>query len=276
MKITKKVLKQLIKEEIEDEQWLTRHARELPSRPGPDRDRRSARTYKEFGPEGSPGFVEHLEALATAVIDGIARKRRWLPEGEGIPWYHAYDRIHEYSLWSPGAQAMLDVVQPHWEKRNRPPGKTKEIRHHIDSSTWPEGSELSPARRRTVRDALLETRKKITKQGAHNVKITKNKLKALIKEELNIFNEQEDEMTFPPDEIVVEPGERGHPDNTALADWIRENIEIASAWEDIMSDVQTLEREGPANFEEIARDVVLTSEIIVDSLQELISILRQG
>jgi hypothetical protein len=108
------------------------------------------------------------------------------------------------------------------------------------------------------------------------VKITKSALKQLIKEELNVFNEQEDEMTFPPDEVVVEPGERGHPDNTALADWIRENIKLAEAWEDIMSDVQTLEREGPANFEEIARDVVLTSEIIVDSLQELISILRQG
>ena len=296
MKITKQRLKQIIKEEIEDEQRLTRHARKLPSRPGPGRDRRysgrdsggnitwepavdvsrAEETYKEFGPEGSPGFVEHLEALATAVIDGIARKRRGLPEGEGIPWYHAYDRIHEYSRWSPGAQAMLDVVQPHRAKSDDALQHAQPAGINVPN---PDDSLLSPAQQERLRKMLPESRKKTSYNrftGDYNVKITKSALKQLIKEELNVFNEQEDEMTFPPDEVVVEPGERGHPDNTALADWIRENIEIASAQEDILHSVQTLEREGPRNFEEIARDVVLTSEIIVDSLQELISILRQG
>ena len=217
---------------------------------------------QQYGPEGSAGWQEHLEALAKAVIDDSDA--------------HAYDRLHDLRYRSPGAQAMFDVVQPHWEKRNRPPGKTKEIRHHIDSSTWPEGSELSPTQRapRWARDPLLETRKKTTKQGAHNVKITKNKLKALIKEELNIFNEQEDEMTFPPDEVVVEPGERGHPGNTALTNWLRENIEMASGVEDVIDDVAAMVRgEGDPDA---PRDVTLTSEITIDSLQELISILRQG
>ena len=60
------------------------------------------------------------------------------------------------------------------------------------------------------------------------MKITKKRLKQLVKEEFDVYNEQEDEMVFPPDEVVVEPGERGHPGNTALQNWARENVELAS------------------------------------------------